>query len=225
MADEELTTKVSVEGFEDFEKAFEKMAEDLDTAESALKDLGGESKKTSSSMDQAGKSFDKNAAKSNQLKLATLQLADVQKKLTTETDALKRAQLEVRADSLRQQIENLSKAEDDSAQNTQKMRLSLTDLKSGIDMAVGAVKAFAAVAKGAFEFAQEGAANNATKESFDRLGISIEGLRAASNNTIPDMALMSSTLTLMAGSGGEVADAFSGAMPQLLAMALSLIHI
>jgi hypothetical protein len=125
----------------------------------------------------------------------------------------------VRADQLREQLANLNKTTEEGAKKTGLFGLSLTDLKSGIDMAMGAAKTFIEVAKKAFEFTQEGAAINATKESFDRLGISIEAMRAASNNTIPDVKLMSSTLTLMAGSSGEVADAFSAAMPQLLAMA------
>ena len=219
MADEELSVKVAVEGFEDFKRSFKDMEDSLQKTKDKLGELGGSSKQAGTALDSVGDAFDKNTARANKLYLAQTQLTDVQSRLATETNALARAQLTVRADELKKQIEDLSKAEDTGAQSTKKMGLSLTDLKSGIDMALGAMRAFKEAAVKAFEFAQEGAAINATKESFDRLGISIESMREASNNTIPDMALMSSTLTLMAGSSGEVADAFSGAMPQLLAMA------
>ena len=219
MADEELSVKVAVEGFEDFKRSFKDMEDSLQKTKDKLGELGGSSKQAGTALDSVGDAFDKNTARANKLSLAQAQLTDVQARLATETNALARAQLTVRADELKKQIEDLSKAEDTGAQSTKKMGLSLTDLKSGIDMALGAMRAFKEAAVKAFEFAQEGAAINATKESFDRLGISIESMREASNNTIPDMALMSSTLTLMAGSSGEVADAFSGAMPQLLAMA------
>jgi hypothetical protein len=219
MADEELGVRVAVEGFEDFNKAFSDMGKRMETLAKTTDELSGTSKKSGQAMDQAGQAYDKNAARLNQLRLAMTQLDNVQEELKNETNALARAQLEVRADSLKKQIEDLSKVEQDSAQNTKKMGLSLTDLKSGIDLAVGAFNTLKSAAIKAFEFAQEGAAINATKESFDRLGMSIDKMRAASNNTIDDMGLMRSALTLMAGSSGEVADAFSGAMPQLLAMA------
>jgi len=53
--------------------------------------------------------------------------------------------------------------------------------------------------KKAFEFAESGAAVAQTRESFDRLGISIEDLRKASRGTVDDMTIMSSTLMLTGG--------------------------
>lgn len=97
--------------------------------------------------------------------------------------------------------------------------MSLTDLKSGIDLAIGAASAFGQTAKAAFDFTKEGASIIQTTRSFEGMGLSIEALRSAAGGTIDDMTLMSSALTLLAGAGGELEPALSGALPALLEMA------
>jgi len=106
-----------------------------------------------------------------------------------------------------------------SSEGTKAAGISLTDLKSGIDMAIGAFNAFKDAAEAAFNFAAEGAAINQTKASFEGLGLSIDALRQASNGTVDDMTLMAGSLTLMAGATGAVQEHFAGATPQLMEMA------
>jgi hypothetical protein len=106
-----------------------------------------------------------------------------------------------------------------SSEGTKAAGISLTDLKSGINMAIGAFNAFKDAAEAAFNFAAEGAAINQTKASFEGLGLSIDALRQASNGTVDDMTLMAGSLTLMAGATGEVQAHFADATPQLMEMA------
>jgi len=106
-----------------------------------------------------------------------------------------------------------------ASEGTKKTGISLTDLKSGIDMAVGAFNMFKDAAEAAFNFAAEGAAINQTKASFEGLGLSIDALRQASNGTVDDMTLMAGSLTLMAGATGTVQEHFASATPQLMEMA------
>lgn len=105
------------------------------------------------------------------------------------------------------------------SEGTKGLGLSLTDLKSGVELAVGAFNTFKGAAEAAFNFSAEGASLNQLSESFASTGVSIEALRAAARGTIDDASLMSSTLMLTAGTTGEVRDAFSAAAPQLLEMA------
>lgn len=106
-----------------------------------------------------------------------------------------------------------------SSEGTKAAGISLTDLKSGIDMAIGAFNAFKDAAEAAFNFAAEGAAINQTRDSFEGLGLSIDALRQASNGTVDDMTLMAGSLTLMAGATGTVQEHFASATPQLMEMA------
>jgi len=219
MATEELSIQLSLEGFAEFESTLKKLDSGMDGVSKSASEMGAESQKSGQAMSQAGRAYDETTARANKLKLAQAELAQIQKQLTTETDALKRAQLEVRADNLAKQIQDLSSATSDGAQGTRQFGLSLTDLKSGIDMAIGAAKAFYQTAKQAFDFAQEGAMIEGTRQSFDKLGLSLREMREASQGTIDDMTLMSGALNVMAGASDGMAGAFSDAMPQLLAMA------
>ena len=225
MADEELSVGLVVEGFEDFKQAFKDMDNRLVEAKEKLGDLGGGAKQASGALDSVGNAFDKNAARANKLSLAQAQLTDVQARLATETNALARAQLTVRADELKKQIEDLSKAEDTGAQSTKKMGLSLTDLKSGIDMALGAMRAFKEAAVKAFEFAQEGAQVLQLRETVKSLGINMDALRAASGGTVDDMTLISSAAKLLAGTTGELNAAMVDAAPRLLEIARAAVKL
>ncbi|MBD3354320.1 MAG: hypothetical protein GF364_22750 [Candidatus Lokiarchaeota archaeon] len=85
---------------------------------------------------------------------------------------------------------------------------------------LGVIAAGAGIAvKKAMDFARTGAEIQQTRESFDRLGISIEDLRSVSRGTVDDMTLMSSTLTLTAGASEELQGELLGASPQLLEIA------
>lgn len=102
---------------------------------------------------------------------------------------------------------------------TKKASLSLTDLKSGIDMAMGAARTFAAVAKQAFDLSKEGAAVIQTTESFKQMGLSLADLREASGGTIDDMTLMSSAMALLAGASDTLSPALEGSLDELMQIA------
>jgi len=129
-------------------------------------------------------------------------------------DALKQAQ-----EDLKGVGEAAKKSSEEGEKGSKKFGMSLTELKSGIDLAVGGLKTMAEVGKQAFEFAQQGAVVNQTTASFKGMGVSLDELRAAARGTVDDMTLMSSTLTLMAGAGPEMQAALGEAAPQLLEMA------
>lgn len=122
-------------------------------------------------------------------------------------------------ESVQEGLEGVGASGEKGSEGTKGLGLSLTDLKSGVDLAVGAFNTFKQAAEAAFNFAQEGAGLNQLAASFADTGISIEELRRAARGTIDDANLMSSTLMLTAGSTGQVREAFSAAAPQLLEMA------
>lgn len=122
-------------------------------------------------------------------------------------------------ESVQDGLEGVGTSSKKGSEGTKGLGLSLTDLKSGVDLAVGAFNTFKTAAVAAFNFAQEGASLNQLSDSFASTGISIEALRTAARGTVDDASLMSSTLMLTAGSTGQVRDAFSAAAPQLLEMA------
>ena len=116
-------------------------------------------------------------------------------------------------------IEILIKSKDEATPGIKVLGLSLTDLKSGIDMvAVGAQKA-AQLMRAAFDFSEQGAAVLQTRDSFERLGLSIEDMRDRSLGTVDDMTLMSSSLTLAAGASENLQGHMLKAAPQLLEIA------
>lgn len=121
--------------------------------------------------------------------------------------------------SVQDGLEGVGTSGKKGSEGTKGLGLSLTDLKSGVDLAVGAFNTFKGAAEAAFNFSAEGASLNQLSESFASTGVSIEALRAAARGTIDDASLMSSTLMLTAGTTREVRDAFSAAAPQLLEMA------
>jgi iron-sulfur cluster repair protein YtfE (RIC family) len=98
-------------------------------------------------------------------------------------------------------------------------------LKTFAAITAGAVAAGYAMKK-AFEFSREGAAIRQTHESFELLLDKVElapdllqKLKTAARGTIPDMKLMSSTATLLAGAHGELGKALGNATPKLLEIA------
>lgn len=104
------------------------------------------------------------------------------------------------------------------ASGSSQTKTSLADVKAGLDMVTDALGMLKDVGVGAFEFAEAGAQVQQTKESFSDLGISIDQLRKSVNGTVPDMTLMSGTLTLTAGASEEMKKAYVDAVPKLLEM-------
>lgn len=129
-------------------------------------------------------------------------------------EALKQAQ-----DDLKGIGEAAKKSSEEGEKGSKKFGVSLTELKSGIDLAVGGLKTLAEVGKAAFDFAEAGAVVNQTTASFAGMGVSLDTLRAAARGTVDDMTLMSSTLTLVAGAGPAMQGALAEAAPKLLEMA------
>ena len=100
------------------------------------------------------------------------------------------------------------------------------ELKAKLDLTREGVKIFAGVFQQAFEFGAEGAAINQTTESFNRMigviGASpdiLERLRTASQGTVSDLKLMSSTQSLLAGASDEMARTMADAAPRILEIA------
>lgn len=200
-----------------------------DKASANIKALGGVLNASGTAASFAATAYDKAAATANRLQLVTLQLATAQKTLASETDPTKQAQLRV-------EIDNLAKAQDTLQRETQEsttkliqmgeahggikvLGLSLTDLKSGLSMVMGAAQKAGQALQAAFDYTQRGAAIRQTTESFDRLGLSIDSLREASLGTVDDMTLMRASLTLTAGASETLQQHLLGAAPQLLEIA------
>lgn len=116
-------------------------------------------------------------------------------------------------------LAGVDKSSEQAGKGTKGLGISLTDLKSGVDLAIGAFNTFKGAAEAAFNFAREGAVINQTTASFESMKLSIDALRAAAHGTVDDMTLMSGSLTLLAGSSGEVREAFANGAPQLMEMA------
>ena len=103
---------------------------------------------------------------------------------------------------------------------------SLKTAVAGIGAAVGvATTAFIALKK-AYDFGKEGAAILQTRDSFDKLmssmGVApgiLDRLRDASLGTVDDMTIMSSTMTLLAGTSEELGTAMVEASPKLMEIA------
>ena len=97
--------------------------------------------------------------------------------------------------------------------------------KKGVAVAGSVAAAFYTLKK-AYDFGKEGAAIAQTADSFDRLMASmgagpgvLQGLRDASLGTVDDMTLMSSTMTLLAGTSQTLGMAMVDAAPRLMEIA------
>jgi len=116
-------------------------------------------------------------------------------------------------------IEVILKSKDEATPGIKAFGLSLTDLKSGIQMAGQAIQKTAQAIKEVWDFTKEGAAVIQTTQSFDRLGLSIQTLRDASLGTVDDMTLMKASLTLTAGASEELQGRLLGSAGQLMEIA------
>lgn len=117
------------------------------------------------------------------------------------------------------QFETAGRASDQFDRHTKSTGLNLGSLKTQFIASTAGVVAFGAAMKKVYDTAREGATIEQTRQSFDRLGVSLDSLRDASRGTIDDMGLMSGALTLVAGASGELQSKLLGAAPQLLEIA------
>jgi len=116
-------------------------------------------------------------------------------------------------------IEILIKSKNEATPGFKVLGLSLTDLRSGISMVTATAQQMSQAVKAAWDFSKEGAQILQTRDSFDRLGLSMEEMRAASLGTIDDMALMKASLTLTAGASEELQGQLLRNAPQLMEIA------
>ena len=100
------------------------------------------------------------------------------------------------------------------------------EVLSKIPAVAAAAAAALAVAKKAFDFAQQGAQIQQMGESWDflmaKVGVSpgiLDDLSKAARGTITEMQIMTSTATLLAGAGDELAKSMAEASPRLLEIA------
>jgi len=82
-------------------------------------------------------------------------------------------------------------------------------------MSAAAVGVGVAIKKG-FDFGKKGAVIDQTRESFERLGLSLDDMRKATNYTVDDMTLMSGALNLAAGASKQMQDKLLEANPMFL---------
>ncbi len=90
---------------------------------------------------------------------------------------------------------------------------------TGLGAAMGVATAAAAAMKAAFDFTEQGASIAQTATSFDRLGLSLEAMRAASAGTVDDMTIMAGALSLVAGASEPLQASLLGSAPQLMEIA------
>ena len=131
--------------------------------------------------------------------------------------------------SAERQLRKLQGTVNDTGKEAKKSGGMFDDLGA----AVGKIAAGVGVAasafyglKKAYDFAKEGAAIAQTAESFDRLMASmgvapdiLDQLRDASLGTVDDMTIMSSTMTLLAGTSEDLGKAMVDAAPDLMEIA------
>lgn len=118
------------------------------------------------------------------------------------------------------------KGAEKTANQLSKTDLSMKNIAESAGKASLALVGIGYAAKQAFDFGRQGAVLDQTRESFDRMNRSVfqipdllERMRAAVNNTIKDVDLMSGLLTLTAGATNELSREFAKASPQLLEIA------
>ena len=123
-------------------------------------------------------------------------------------------------------LKDIAKANGDLGKGSKSTSEQLKSLGKAALGVTAAVAAFGVAAKTAFETGKQGAAIKQTGQSFEfllsKVGASadtLDQLRTASRGTISDMALMSSTATLLAGAQGDLATELAKSTPQLLNIA------
>lgn len=123
----------------------------------------------------------------------------------------------------------LSKTSDELDQlgkDSKKTAIQFDDFAKVLGVTTAAVVAVGIAAKKAFDFTREGAVVQQTTVSFERLTESLgitadvmDQMRDASLNTVDDMTLMSSVLTMVAGASEELQVELVSASPKLLEIA------
>ncbi len=149
------------------------------------------------------------------------QIASLYAKIGADTSALKQGLQDANRQlgDTSKQMEAMGGVSANVDKKTASLGTSLMGMGKVLMGVTAGVAAFGIVAKKAFDFAAEGAVVTQTAQSFDRLGVSLQAMRAASLGTVDDMTLMSSTLTLTAGASEALQGKLLGAAPQLMEIA------
>lgn len=127
-------------------------------------------------------------------------------------------------------VEIIFKTVDQTTGGTKKVTNTIGDaMKKVTDVttkAAAAVGAFAVTFDKIMDFGKAGAVVEQTADSFgvlmDKIGVTddlLGQLRDASNGTVDDMTLMSSTMTLLAGVSDEFANTLANASPEIMEIA------
>lgn len=168
--------------------------------------------------DKIAQSYDQTATHANKLRLVQLQLASAQIELRGETDELRKAQLQVKVDDLTNQyiklgtaVEDTGDAISETVEDSQEAAggfkafgLSLTDLKSGLDLAMGAARTAQQALKAVYDTAREGAVIGAVTDRFEAFAGGAENasdylreLRKETNYTVSEMEAMTAVTKLL----------------------------
>lgn len=109
---------------------------------------------------------------------------------------------------------------------------SFTEMKSAIDLTVGALKTIGQAAGTALKLGKEGAQLKDLHASLERLGEAasvgadlLGRLEKAAGNTIDDFDLAGSTIRLLTGETGKFATALANAAPQLVTIARAAVKL
>ena len=124
------------------------------------------------------------------------------------------------------QLGKLDKQVEETGKSTDDFEKTWKSMKTALVGSVATIAAVGAAMKEVYDIGREGAVFEQTEASFNRLEESLgpnidllEELHKKSNNTVDDLTLMSSTLTLVAGTSGEFQESLLLATPELLEVA------
>lgn len=124
----------------------------------------------------------------------------------------------------------IQQAEKATREESERRRKAFLDgaaaIRDGLAITAAAAIGFGVAVNQAFEFGKAGGVVTQTTESFTRM-VQITGgmpdtlnqLRAAARGTVDDLTLMANVQTLLAGTSGQLSNAFINAAPQLLEIA------
>lgn len=135
-------------------------------------------------------------------------------------------------DGLGAGLDGLGDGLDNAKGKAEPLKLSLTELKSGIDLVSQAAQAGAAIFQTAFDLGKNGATIDVLSDSLARLsmesghaGDMAEQLEQAAGGTVDDLAYMGSTVRLLTGESGDMAKALADAAPQLMTIARAAVKL
>lgn len=135
-------------------------------------------------------------------------------------------------DAATQAFGAMGTASEQAAPKVSQTGLSLTDLKSGIDLASQAAQTFTGVFKQAFEMGKEGATIIQTADSLTLLateagyaGDLIGDLEKAAGGTVDDLDYMGSALKTLAGTSGDLQSELAATLPELLNISRAVVKL